>query len=49
MTTFMTKGEIALVVFIFVLVYLAEYMPKAGARIGAWLDKRSSSGRGPGG
>lgn len=46
MTTFMTKGEIALVVFIFVLVYLAEYMPKAGARIGAWLDGR---GRGTGG
>lgn len=44
MAGLMTKGEFALVAFIFALVYMAEYMPKAGARIGAWFDKRGAAG-----
>jgi len=44
MTGLLTKGEFALVAFIFALVYMAEYMPKAGAKIGAWFDKRSARG-----
>jgi Sec-independent protein translocase protein TatA len=36
----MTHGELGLVVVIFVLVYVAQWVPKAGERVGAWLSRK---------
>ena len=36
----MTYGELGLVVFIFLLVYVAQWVPKAGERLGAWLSRK---------
>jgi Sec-independent protein translocase protein TatA len=36
----MTRGELGLVVFVFVLVYGAQLAPKAGERVGAWLSRK---------
>ena len=37
----MTHGELGLVLFIFALVYSAQVVPKVGARVGAWLGRKS--------
>ena len=36
----MTRGEIALFLFIFLLVYMAEWVPRLGAKVGARFDRR---------
>jgi hypothetical protein len=36
----MTRGEFGLVVFLFVLIYAGVLVPKAGARLGAYLAGR---------
>jgi hypothetical protein len=35
----MTRGELGLVVFIFALVYSAQFLPKLASRLAAALDK----------
>jgi hypothetical protein len=36
----MTHGELGLVVFVFALVYVAQWVPKAGERLGGWLSRK---------
>ncbi len=36
----MTQGEAGLVVFVLVLVYAAQWVPKLGERVGALFSKR---------
>jgi hypothetical protein len=44
----MTRGEIGLVVFLFVLIYAGVLVPKAGARLGAYFARgRKSPGGDP--
>jgi hypothetical protein len=40
----LTRGEIALVAFIFALVYLAGLLPKIAARLGRAADRSAKSG-----
>ena len=37
----MTHGELGLVLFVFVLIYVAQFAPKAGERVGAWLSRKN--------
>ena len=34
----MTHGELGLVLFVFVLVYAAQWVPVIGERVGTWLS-----------
>lgn len=44
----MTRGEIALVVFIFALIWGAQLLPRLGERVGAWLaGARGADAKGP--
>jgi len=36
----MTHGELGLVLFVLVLVYVAQWVPKAGERVGVWLSRK---------
>jgi hypothetical protein len=38
----MTHGELGLVLFIFALVYFAQFVPKLGSRAGAWLGRKKT-------
>ena len=39
-----TKGELALVIFVFALVYMSGLLPKLGARLGAFIASRRKGG-----
>ena len=36
----MTRGELELVVFVFVLIYAAQLVPLVGERVGAWVSRK---------
>jgi hypothetical protein len=36
----MTHGELGLVLFVFVLVYSAQWVPVVGERVGAWFSSK---------
>ena len=42
----MTRGEIGLVIFLFALIYVGVIVPKAGARLGAYLAAAQRRDRG---
>jgi hypothetical protein len=37
---FFTRGEFGLVVFVFVLIYAAQIVPRIGEQIGAWAGRK---------
>jgi hypothetical protein len=36
----MTRGELGLVIFVFVLIYAAQVVPVVGERVGAWVSRK---------